>query len=116
MGDAMLRAVADRFDQYRRRSDTVFRFGGDEFAVIFRDVTDDSEIDARATALLGGLAAIDEQGHVALRIGASLGYALYPRDGKNLTDLLAAADAALYRAKASGKGCVKKWHSKTRAA
>jgi diguanylate cyclase len=116
MGDAMLSAVAERFEHYRRRSDTVFRFGGDEFAVIFRDVTDDTEIDARATALLGGLAAIDEQGNVALRIGASLGYALYRRDGSNLTDLLAAADAALYRAKASGKGCVKKWQSETRAA
>ena len=107
MGDAMLRAVAERLDAYRLPGDSVCRFGGDEFAAIFRDAASVDDIDARSTALLAGLAVADENGKVSLRIGASLGYAFYPRDGDSLQTLLNAADAALYCAKADGKGRIK---------
>ena len=85
----------------------VARLGGDEFAFVVTG----GEQPATAEALAGRLqeAALDEfevDGH-RLRVNFSIGVAIYPADGSDPTTLLANADAALYRAKAEGRGAVR---------
>ena len=105
-GDALLWEVGSRL---RRAAGENFvaRLGGDEFIVIV-----DKECTPAGIATLGDrvIASVSDeltvQGH-QLRISLSAGVALYPNDGKNAAALVANADAALYRAKADGRGMVR---------
>ena len=104
VGDALLRAVADRLRKLMRKSDVVARFGGDEFVVILSPVTSSgeaSEVADRIVAELGQPYDVDSH-HVV--IGASVGIAMSPRDGVDADLLLKNADMALYHAKANGRG------------
>ncbi|WP_159878279.1 putative bifunctional diguanylate cyclase/phosphodiesterase [Aquitalea denitrificans] len=102
-GDQLLKIVAERIAGSIRKLDTVARLGGDEFVLILNDL--DSE---------AGLATLLER--IRLRtsqpvqlqaqscnVSASLGVALYPRDGLDEQTLLRHADVAMYAAKAAGK-------------
>lgn len=105
-GDQVLKGVAVRMStRIRRSSDLVARQGGDEFMVIVSNSGTDSkpieELAHDLVALLGEPFAIDG-GHFA-QIGASIGIARYPIDGHTRISLIAAADAAMYCAKQSGK-------------
>jgi diguanylate cyclase (GGDEF)-like protein len=104
VGDLLLRKVADRLRGATRESDTVARFGGDEFAIL-QTIEDDAmdEVIALATRILRELSApFDIDGH-QLNIGASIGVALAPNDGAEADQLMRNADLALYRAKADGR-------------
>jgi len=97
-GDAVLREVAARFST-AVCGGTVCRLGGDEFAVL---VPADAPVSARATsdALLASLVRPFSVGKQAIRVGASLGMAVWPDDGTTIEALFHAADRALYSAKA----------------
>ncbi len=104
IGDALLREVGTRL---RQAADGTFlaRLGGDEFVLIVN--SGPAEVAALGDRLLASVS--DEmsiEGH-HLRIALSAGVALYPNDGKNAGTLVANADAALYRAKADGRGMVR---------
>ena len=98
-GDILLQAVTEQLRYSVRESDTVARMGGDEFTLIFENVSgaDDAEVLAKKV-----LAAFDQPfqlaGH-AFKVTASLGISLYPHDGKDAETLLTRADIAMYRAK-----------------
>ncbi|NJO22306.1 MAG: EAL domain-containing protein [Sphingomonadales bacterium] len=103
-GDALLRLVATRLKSIVRQTDTIARFGGDEFAL----VQSASGQPATATKLADRIvetigAPYDLDGHQVV-IGASVGVALGPNDGTCPEDLLKKADLALYRAKSEGRG------------
>jgi diguanylate cyclase (GGDEF)-like protein len=104
VGDALLCAVTKRLQMAVRGSDTVARLGGDEFAIVQVGAkpTDATEIAARIIEQIS--APFDILGHQVV-IGASLGIAIAPTDGKEPDQLLRNADMALYRAKSSGRGC-----------
>ncbi|WP_207191789.1 EAL domain-containing protein [Paracraurococcus ruber] len=102
-GDMLLRAVASRLRPELRPGDMLARLGGDEFAVMLPEAGE-----AAATALADRIVALvsapfEIEGLVH-GIGVSLGIALHPRHGLSGTQLLRAADAAMYRAKRAGKG------------
>ena len=103
IGDALLRKVAERLQSAVRPTDTVSRFGGDEFAVIQGNVGDarGAEVLAKRIVDLLGRAYIVE-GHL-INIGASVGVAVAPADGADPDVLLKNADLALYRAKTDGR-------------
>ena len=103
IGDALLQKVAERLQSAVRPTDTVARFGGDEFAVIQSGVADvlGAETLARRIVDLLGRAYIVE-GHL-INIGASVGVAVAPLDGTDPDVLLKNADLALYRAKTDGR-------------
>jgi len=127
-GDLLLRAVAERLTASVRTTDTIARFGGDEFAVIVSDLVDPAEsgvglgapggAGGHADAIEGAvasaaavaekiLAAVSKpysiQGN-EVRSGASIGIALYGPDAADAETILTHADEALYRVKAQRRG------------
>ncbi len=106
-GDALLCEVAERLTAWVRPSDTVARLGGDEFAVLQVDIDRAEDAGRLAARMLSVLAAPFELEGQIVPISASLGIAVAPADGADYPSLLRNADAALYRAKAEGRG---RWH------
>ncbi len=94
-GDRALRRVADALRTSCRSIDTVTRYGGDEFAVVMPETGPEgaAAIERRICDRL----AHDTE---APRLSASVGVAVYPRDGETIEQLLSTADQALYRMKA----------------
>lgn len=98
-GDAVLCAAARRLEQRVRETDTVARLGGDEFVVLIDSTDDPAAVGNIVRDILAALAQpIAHQG-ANLLTGASIGVSLYPRDGDDAEELIAAADKAMYRAK-----------------
>ena len=106
VGDALLCEVGRRMQAV---TDGAFlaRLGGDEFTVILTEGAQPAAAEAVAERLLATVASEIEIGTQHLRIGMSIGVAVYPADGKDPMTLLANADAALYRAKAEGRGSIR---------
>jgi len=103
VGDALLRAVATRLHDTVREEDTVARLGGDEFAVVLSELTVPEDALEVASKLHAALSTPFDQDGIELRMSASVGYAVYPTDGANADDLMRAADAAMYRKKATAQ-------------
>nr|WP_242521575.1 EAL domain-containing protein [Motiliproteus sp. SC1-56] len=101
-GDRVLQEMAERLGRAVRRSDTVARMGGDEFSLIMPGVGGLEGLAQQADALLCQIkepVCVDGE---ELFLGASLGLATYPDDGAEASELIKAANAAMYRAKAEG--------------
>ncbi|MET3525788.1 diguanylate cyclase (GGDEF)-like protein/PAS domain S-box-containing protein [Phenylobacterium koreense] len=103
-GDVLLRLVAQRLQRGVRSGDTVTRLGGDEFAIIQTQVRQGADAADLADRIVRDLAEPFEIEGRNIVIGASVGIALAPADASDPEELLRAADTALYRAKAEGKG------------
>lgn len=107
MGDSLLCVAAHRMASVLRDTDTIARFGGDEFMVLLPGATNEVDIHTVARRLLVALQPPFELGNRQLYVSSSIGGALYPRDGNTEEALLGAADAAMYQAKeAQGGHCV----------
>jgi diguanylate cyclase (GGDEF)-like protein/PAS domain S-box-containing protein len=104
VGDRVLRAVADRLRALLRASDTVARLGGDEFAMLLLGVDGEDGAAHAATKVLAAFEAPFEVDGRNLRIGASVGIAIYPEHGADADTLVRRADSAMYAAKRSGLG------------
>ena len=105
-GDEVLRTVAERLEAGLRRGDTAARLGGDEFTVLLEDVADLDEVRATADRLALRLRRPIVKGDDKVEIGVSIGIAVSPDAGATVDELLTNADAAMYLAKAAGKGRV----------
>ena len=104
VGDALLQAVSDRLRRLLRNGDVVARVGGDEFVLLQVSAQHEGEADLLARRIAR---AVSEPyavlGH-QLSIGTSVGYALRPKHGRDLDELIARADEALIRVKREGGG------------
>jgi diguanylate cyclase (GGDEF)-like protein/PAS domain S-box-containing protein len=104
VGDRLLEAVAMRLRVCLRESDIVARLGADEFALGLQMMSGREGIEQAAQKVLATLVEpFQIEGH-ELRISGSIGISQYPADGENPEALLRAADAAMYDAKAQGRG------------
>lgn len=103
-GDELLKCIAQRLRDSLRAGDMVARLGGDEFAVVMTHSGEAQEAAALAERLVDALQwPIDVQGR-HLRVGASVGIALFDAVETGVDDILVQADTALYAAKESGRG------------
>lgn len=105
VGDDLLCHLSQRLSQRLRAGDTLARLGGDEFVWLMRGLSGSEDAARLAQELVSLLSEpwINQQGH-EVHIGTSIGIALYPEHGRDEQTLMKAADAALYRAKADGRG------------
>lgn len=102
-GDVVLRAVGDRLQGCLRESDTVARFGGDEFALVVERLAEPEDVHVTARRIVEAVQMpIDVGGHRTASVTASVGIALN-RAGFAADDILREADLAMYAAKATGK-------------
>lgn len=102
-GDHLLQAVARRLTDSVRASDTVARLGGDEFLILLEDIPGAEMAGNIAAKLVNALQSpFPIDGH-EVRIGSSIGIALYPEHGEDAAHLVQSADAAMYRAKEGGR-------------
>jgi diguanylate cyclase (GGDEF)-like protein len=102
-GDRVLVHVAEMIRTTLRASDVAARYGGDEFALILPEIG--AEDAARvAERILDAFHAspFAADGRQSFPVGASIGVATHPRDGRSATELIAIADVGLYRAKGAG--------------
>lgn len=104
IGDRLLQAVAERLKAAVRKSDTVARFGGDEFAILLMGLLDMEVAITLACKLVATLAQPFVIAEHKLHIGVSIGISIYPGDGETQDDLMRKADQAMYAAKQQGGG------------
>jgi len=103
-GDKLLAQVSSRLQSLMGDNQMCGRLGGDEFAVVIRDVGKSGQVHELARRVIDRLSEPYQVDHHTLYVGASVGSAEGPRDGKSVEELMRNADLALYRAKDSGGG------------
>jgi diguanylate cyclase len=102
-GDQVLRAVAQRLVATVRGSDTVARLGGDEFVLLIESFEDADELVHLGRKLIAAISAdITLSDQTLVNVGASVGFALFPRNGTDLDSMLDTADRGMYDCKVSG--------------
>jgi diguanylate cyclase (GGDEF)-like protein len=99
MGDAVLIGAARRLSGLLRKSDTVARVGGDEFILIFPEITRTKDTVKIARKVLETFGAPFNCQGLEAQVSASLGVALFPDHGQDPETLVRRADLAMYRAK-----------------
>ena len=128
IGDDLLRVIAQRLTHGLRQDDVarpkrakavqrdVCRHGGDEFIVLLNGVASEQDAARAANRLLTMLSQPIVLGEHEVFVSASIGIAIYPRDGEDLDTLLKNADVAMYHAKAQGRSRFSFYHDAMRAA
>lgn len=104
VGDCLLLEIAARLSSCIRSHDCVARQGGDEFVIVLTEQDDDHEIIAIVSRLLESISQPWMHHGQEYGLSCSIGISCYPQDGADPDALLRSADAAMYQAKASGRG------------
>lgn len=104
-GDVLLKAFADRLRETLREVDTVARLGGDEFGILPQGVEDNDSLLQAARKIMTAMAEPFVLGAQTVDATVSIGVAVYPAHGSDLSTLVRHADVAMYVAKRRGLGC-----------
>jgi diguanylate cyclase (GGDEF)-like protein/PAS domain S-box-containing protein len=113
VGDMLLMAVAGRLTALLRKSDTVARMGGDEFAVLLPETTQVEDSIKTAQKILEAFREPFTLDGIELKVTTSIGIARYPADGEDMETLFKNADSAMYVAKEEGRNTYKLFNGKT---
>jgi diguanylate cyclase (GGDEF)-like protein len=103
-GDEVLRSVASRLKQCVRHDDVVARIGGDEFVIILLDIETTSMLSV-VRKIIDMIAAPYTGIAKTVTLTSSVGIATYPDNGRTVDEMVAHADAAMYRSKRAGRNC-----------
>jgi diguanylate cyclase (GGDEF)-like protein len=102
-GDEVLSEMARRFGAIMRESDTVARFGGDEFVLILENLRCPDEIETLAETVVRGISGLYGARGEEVFVSVSIGITVFPTDGIDPEILMSNADAAMYSAKEAGR-------------
>lgn len=102
-GDAAICQVAQRIARELRQEDLAARLGGDEFGILLCGALDRDGVGRKCHSLGSAIGAPFEFEGRPLQLGASIGYAISPDDGRDMTQLMDLADQAMYRVKQARK-------------
>ena len=100
-GDVLLQNIASDVENLCRKTDIVFRIGGDEFGIFYPTMTDRETISEKCSQLVEVVSRVIVEGNKKVDVGCSIGVAVSETDGKNFQSLYLCADRAMYRAKKS---------------
>jgi diguanylate cyclase (GGDEF)-like protein len=104
-GDRVLRVTAERIRATIRKTDSVARMGGDEFVVLLNDLAEPGQAEDIAAKIVAALSAPVLVGKFQVPVSASVGVCTLGDELASADILLQRVDAAMYRAKARGRGC-----------
>lgn len=108
VGDDVLKTVAARLKKVTQVDDTICRHGGDEFLCLLMEASDEKSVAVIAEKIIHSIQAPDDSLNGATSVGphikASVGIAMFPRDGTTAEALVQKADIAMYRAKRDKSG------------
>jgi len=107
IGDEILVHAAKTLLLCTRKSDTVARFGGDEFIILLDDIVDEKSLEHVALKLISNLQQPITLHNHTLNITTSIGISLFPEHGEDFNQLIKNADLALYKAKSAGRNTYK---------
>lgn len=102
-GDQLVASAAERLKSVVRASDTVCRFGGDEFLVVLESVDSRMDVEDVCQKLASAFLQPFSLNNHEFTVTCSMGVALFPQDSRTSADLIKQADTALYKAKADGR-------------
>jgi len=102
-GDLMLIEIASRLQHSVRDTDSISRFGGDEFGILIDNISNVNIINDIIENIITHISQVFEINEHQLYITASIGISLYPLDGETPNELLRNADSAMYKAKDEGR-------------
>ena len=112
VGDRLLARVSERLRSIMTDNELCGRLGGDEFAIVIKDASDTQYMDMLGKKIIDTLSRPYEVDQHTLYIGASVGTAIGPRDGRTVEMLMRSADLALYRSKDQGGGAHNQYEPK----
>lgn len=111
VGDMLIQKVSARLKEVLRASDTVARFGGDEFAIIIPHLKDVKGVNHVLKSIVQSFSSPFTILEHELFVNFTIGYSYYPIDGDNIDILLRNADTAMYHAKENGRNCYQRYES-----
>jgi diguanylate cyclase (GGDEF)-like protein len=103
-GDQLLKAAADRIRSCLRQTDLIFRMGGDEFTVVLQQISSPDYPAYVARRINSAVASPFSVYGTDVFVGATIGIAVFPTDGRTVDELVRNADAAMYSCKSVGRG------------
>jgi diguanylate cyclase (GGDEF)-like protein/PAS domain S-box-containing protein len=101
-GDLLLENIAKKLKKHIRENDIFARIGGDEFIIVYTNITEEDKL-RLAETLLKSIYDLLTPEQKLLDVSASIGISSYPKDGDNVDMLLKSADSAMYMIKQNGK-------------
>ncbi len=102
-GDDLLNFVAEKLKKSLRQSDTLARWGGDEFAIVLEDIKTKEDVLPILDKIIKETSTVFEIGHEKIEVCISIGVSLFPFAGETANSLLSSADKAMYYAKQVSK-------------
>ncbi|MDP1775758.1 MAG: EAL domain-containing protein, partial [Moraxellaceae bacterium] len=116
VGDSILRETGRRLTEIGTEFDTIARLSGDEFAIIYTELRDITDLDRICEEIIGTLRMPFKTGDHELLLGASLGVSVFPDHGRELVILINHADLAMQQAKRLGGNQYRFYNSDMRSA